>query len=830
MKGNRRLPIAASLAVLGVLGLWFLLGTARPSHQKASAPRRQTLSGTAITMDGPAATREGALSGHVRGRDGKAVGNARVCATTVRSEVSWTPRPTCATTDGQGSYRVAPLESTAYAVSAVARGFRPASALLGRSIFLGQGEAKTGVDIVLDAGGAQLNGQVLDATGGPISGAMIRVLRRATPHDTTITESGPDGSFSVWMAAGPVTVIAEAPEYAPVRIAHIVPSRDLVLKLTPGSVVSGRVIAAGTGAPVEGVQVRAIRPGTWNDPTRPSATSQADGAFEVRGLEAGMYTLVGERVGWRGESHTPVEVALAGQVDGLTLTVSTATVVTGKVVRRDTAEPCSRGRVVLGPPDRGAAPGNGAPHMGPSAPTIATNLEADGTARFAAVPAGSYQVNVQCEESRLVEGPTTLAVGGNDIEGLLWKVDPGVRLVVRAVDQLGQPVANTFLFLQEGPPKDAAAKDGARPRRPVRGFTTTADGTFELTGLAPGIYTVEPSSPDGTKPVMVDARGSDKLEVTIRLEGQGRMLVTVRSPEGVGVDQVEVTATRSRGDTTSQASNAKGVAPGTISPGAPSSGEIFRGTGIGDGRFEIGPLVSGAYHVAVSDGINPPSEPNDWPRGIVAVREGVARATVVLRRGGSLSGRVVDSSRQAVPDLWVTADCTAMAGDSRQRGFSQIASRPGSSSRAVSDQEGRFHIDRIAADAQCVLRAEQPGSGSMGVVKGVHPGEETVITIRGAGSLSGTAILPDGSPATRFQLLVRNPEGPTRTEILTATNGRWSLSRVVPGRIHLSAFDASHDAAEASVELAPGEQRDGVALQFQQPPKGEPKDLRAPQP
>jgi hypothetical protein len=97
----------------------------------------------------------------------------------------------------------------------------------------------------------------------------------------------------------------------------------------------------------------------------------------------------------------------------------------------------------------------------------------------------------------------------------------------------------------------------------------------------------------------------------------------------------------------------------------------------------------------------------------------------------------------------------------------------------VSDQEGRFRLDRIAIDAKCVLRAEQPGGGGIGVAKDVRAGE---------GSLNGTAILPDGTPVTTFQLLVRNPDGQNRTEILNATNGRRSLSRVMPGRIHLSAL------------------------------------------
>jgi hypothetical protein len=141
---------------------------------------------------------EASISGFVRSREGQAIENSRVCAAPVSSEVFWTPNVTCAATDSKGGYRIGPLVSTAYVVSASAEGFQPASALLGGNILLGQGEAKTGVDIVLQAGGAKLSGLVLDATGGPISGAVIRVLRQALPHDTVVARSGPDGRFAMW--------------------------------------------------------------------------------------------------------------------------------------------------------------------------------------------------------------------------------------------------------------------------------------------------------------------------------------------------------------------------------------------------------------------------------------------------------------------------------------------------------------------------------------------------------------------------------------------------------------------------------------------------------
>ena len=249
MKARRWLSVAAFVASGGLIGAWLLLGKAEP--QPTSAARNPTTRPTrARASNEPVATPEGSLSGVVRSAAGDAIESARVCATTVRSEVSWTPVSRCATTNRQGSYRIVPLESTIYALSAFAEGFQPTTGPHGLDVTLGSGEAKTGLDIVLSPGGARLAGHVFDATGGPISGATIRVLRRVVPHETTVTRSAADGSFAVWMTKGPVTILAEASGYAPIRMAHVAPSSDLVLRLAPGSTVSGRVVAEGTAQEV----------------------------------------------------------------------------------------------------------------------------------------------------------------------------------------------------------------------------------------------------------------------------------------------------------------------------------------------------------------------------------------------------------------------------------------------------------------------------------------------------------------------------------------------------------------------------------------------------
>ena len=813
MTRRRTLWTSLIVAVLVLACLRFLLQKNPEGPKPSAVPAALTKAGLIHQADSV----DGSISGCVRNGVGDAVARARVCATTVSSDVFGIPNMTCVVAASTGDYRITGLASTEYVVSAAADGFQPGSALHGGGVLLGQGEAKTGIDIVLDEGGANLSGQVLDATGGPISGATLVVVRQGTPRDTAVATSRPDGRFALWIAAGPVTVLARAHGYSFARIAHIAPSAGLVVTLTPGSTIRGRVVAEGTGTPVPGVEVRAVVAGSLNTSLASAETSDANGTFEIQGLEPGSYTLSGEGEGWRGDMLTPIQIGLASQIQGVTLTVSAAARVTGKVLKRNKDEPCSRGSVSLGP-EASAIPAPGL--VGAAFPRLRVmfaSIESDGTVRFKAVPIGGYHVEVECLDHNLVDGPTTLAVRHSDVEGIVWKVAAAVRLVVHAVDDAGEPAANAHLRLY-GP----GPKDGDRATELSRAsFVTDATGTYEVRGLSPGLYDLKPDRGFEGEAVQIDARASEKVEATIRLAGRGAILVTVKTPDGQGVDQVSVSASPAA---ESGAPSTDSIAPGgATQPARPASGLSPLGgspaAALGNGRFKIGPLAAGPYRVQVSDGINPSVAPSDWSQGIVRVSAGIVQATVILRRGGNISGRVVDSSGQALPDTLVGANCVTRSADD---GASGLLSRLGPlgplpPSRVVSDPEGLFRIDGLENGVTCTVRAEVPG-GSVGVAKGAHPGDDIVVMVPALGTLSGTAALVDGSPLSNFTLSVRDPvTGVKRRETVTVVDGRWSLTRVVPGQLQLLAFEPAGSLAEAGCELSPGQVRDGIQLQFRTP-------------
>jgi hypothetical protein len=111
------------------------------------------------------------------------------------------------------------------------------------------------------------------------------------------------GRFRLWVAAGHAILVASADGYAPASADAVAPSKDVVLTLTPGSIISGQVVSAADAAPVGAVEVRAVPEGSWASPVHPSAASDTGGLFAIRGLRPGRYKLVAEDAGQRGESR-----------------------------------------------------------------------------------------------------------------------------------------------------------------------------------------------------------------------------------------------------------------------------------------------------------------------------------------------------------------------------------------------------------------------------------------------------------------------------------------------------------------------------------------------
>ena len=768
---------------------WLLPRGLRSRNGRVHPVVAASASGAGMSVASAAPVSVASIAGSVQAKGGESIAAARVCATDVSGEISGAATSVCVDIDGKGGYVIAGLPAGAYALTAEAEGFMPGAVADGKPVIVGNGESKSGVDIVLEEGGARLAGVVVDATGGPVPGATIRATRVTAPYRSLAVTSNREGHFSVWVTPGPVTVVGEAVGYAPARTLRTAPSSNVVITLTPGSNVGGDVVADADGLPVPNVVVRAVPAGGWASPIFPSGATNADGAFTVHGLEPGQYTLVAEGAGWRGASANPVVIGLAESLDHVRIRVSSAFGVSGKVVLRSSGEPCAQGTVALGPTSSGMTspydPPSGAGETTLSAvPTMVAPIEPDGEVHFRSVTSGAYHVVVQCPEKVLGDGPTTLEVRAADVQGLTWRVDDGLGVVVHVVDEAARPLPGApFLLLWP-----AAAPGGSTPTMPL---WADEAGRCEVPGvLYPGTYTLQPQRGYEGPPVEVELRaGNGKTDATLRLDGSGSILVAVQTGSGEAVDDVTVSATRGPG---AERADAAVSAPRTVAAVA-----------LGDGRFRIGPLSDGVYRVEATDGVNPPATTN------TEVTAGAPRqTTIVLDRGDAIRGRVVDGANQPVPDTWVSATCRQDGA-----GAENQPRAPPRGRRVVSDPQGRFTVGALQHGTLCTVRAEQP-YGSAALKEDVRPGDDVTLALPDLGTLRGPASLPGGGAVGRFSVTVQDESsGRSRTEALVSDNGTWTLGKVVPGKLRITAWDDHGAAAQAQVELASGQTLD-VPLQF----------------
>ena len=702
----RRGAIAAGLLALGA---WFLV---HALHARAPAVRLRAIPTSGGEEPPPpdalgaSSPRSGSLSGTVHSSAGGVVVGARVCATESTVDPARAPRMVCADTSRSGAFSIVDLDPGGYSVTAEADEFAPGRAAQGATIVVDRGEAKGGIDIVLDVGGAKIVGVVKDATGGPIDGARVRAISLSGPLKTIAVQSDRDGRFRLWMPPGPVALTAEAVSYAPAEVRSVAPSDSVTLTLIPGSNIFGRVIDA-DGSAVAGTEVRAVPEGKWGVLSHAATASDADGAFALRGLTPARFHLVAEGEGKRGQSGT-LNVGLAQSIDGVVVTVSSAATVSGHVAQRTGGAPCRQGSVSLGPALGDPSPYDPridvqatAPQTDGGLPAVASllaDIDANGDVHFRAVPAGTYRVVVQCAEHRWIDGPRTIEVGTSNVAGLAWKVDPGLSMAVHVTDDADRPLANaTFRLLW--PPRPG---DGSRA---AMALTADALGHYEFTGtLRPGTYSLEPDGGYAGERVDVELReGMDKVDAALRLAGHGELLVTVTTSDGIPLDDVTVTVT-----------------PTGTSTGPTAT--YLSGIGLGLGRYRVAPLPPGRYAMRVSDQMNPGA----GEVGTFDVDSRIVERSVVVDRGGRIRGRVVDGAGQPVPDTWVRGDCVGSTPQTPAE-TARVGRAPpyGMGTPTLSDLDGHFVITGFAPGALCFVQANVP-DGPFGVARDVRVGDEGV--------------------------------------------------------------------------------------------------------
>jgi hypothetical protein len=790
---SRRLSLKGLLALglcLAGTGLGFLLVRATQRTTNAGAVRQ------IVPADAPrwrrkelhqASVPEADVSGTVYGDQQRPIAGARVCASCATCEITEQPEMPCVLTGADGVYRLSAPGSRALLISASAEGFAAGEANGGLPVTTA-GTPRRGLDIALQRGGARLSGVVVDALGGPVAHARVQLVRfEPTARPALELLADGEGRFNFWTTPGRVTLRAEADGYAPATAHRIAPSARVELSLTPESRLRGRVVMAGTRTPVPGVEVRAM-PLRGAPRAAPARSGQA-GEFELSHLDPGAYVLSAEADRWRGASATAIEVGLADFVENVIVEVNPAVSVIGHLLDAADGRACERGWATLEPPSLAASamtkselPATEIDADPRAVPFVHASVEAGGTVRFKGLTPGRYQAVLQCAGYVLKDGPELLEISEQNLE-VTWTLSRGIGMTIRVVDAAGSPVPHaglTFYTLREG----------RRGSDVASAMEADAHGRVEISRmLYPGTYTVRPYALPGEPVTVVLREGEEHVDVTVRLAGSGTILVDVQNAQGEPVSALHVAARR-RGDTEPD----------------PFRTRDTLAVELGDGRYRIGPLPPGPYSVDVEDAVNPPFQALG-PRGatIDVVDGSTTLAHVKLASTAVLEGTVVDEKGQAQANVWVSASHEA---DPTYQGLKRFRQPP---PRVITDEEGAFRLEGLAADVPLTVEASEP-FGGMTKLRDVTAGRALRVVLPSPASVSGVVVDAQGRGIPRIDVRARHEDsGTERGAQPSGKDGRFQITGVPPGRVTLSAHGFRLSARQ-DLQLLSGQRLGGLRL------------------
>lgn len=787
--------VAACAVAVGCLLLYWALAAKRQALPEGAALPPPPGSHAPLVVQAAA---RAALAGHVWTKEHRPLAGARVCAVRAGSDPTAIDAHTCSSSGADGAFRVSGLRAESYRVMASADGFVPAFAAAGGLFLLRLGAEHAGVDIYLDHEGVELSGQVLDATGGPVPGAKVRLVHWQTPPLVAFVESDHAGHFAAWTPAGEVTLTASADGYsASPPLLRIAPTRNVELTLVPGASVRGLVVTDQDGRPVAGAEVSAT---PLNSPIRAAeTTSRSDGSFVLNGLEPANYRLYASAPGFSAQTPKVVSLGLAELKEGAVILLTAGAQVDGKVLSGTDQTPCSQGIVTLGPRPAGTSQAAAAAWPADRTRDATTSLQAvvgsEGQFHFDAVPPARYFAQVACAGSRQLEGGEVVEVGEANVADLVFRVESSPTMTIRAVDEAKQPVAGAQLVL-EWPPLDGA---------PGLRLPLTADnqGEFAFTsGLRDGVYHLTPFPPFEGEPMAVELKaGARHVDAVVKLRGSASISVSVQDSSGEPIDGLSVAVQRlpARAGEDAQASE-----------GLPKFAAAPKGLGV----YRAGPLAPGRYRVDLGDGVNPPIERGSEGGAESALEVVAGRSyelSISVARAAQIRGTVVDAAGAPVSNVWVSV-ATEAALAKLPPGYRQLV---GPNRRALTEPDGTFVLGRLDPDGHFSVRAEEPDGSTVSVKRDVVPGAEIKIALPNTSKLAGTVADEQGRPLDSFMLeLVAAELDNPRVLQFSRANGRFAISRVPPGKLRLFASGEPDLSAHSEIDLSAGSVREDVHLRL----------------
>ena len=779
-----RRALLGLVIVLVVVLAWMSVRTGEPGAvteiPEPRSPATQASPTSPVSREAPLYLRHATwatISGQVRDELGRPISGATVCAAGASRLLDRrdSERRSCVISEIDGHYQIAGLLPVPHAVHASAPRFVPASHRVRRDRLASQlvplraGHETTDIDVVLRGGGVELRGVVFDLAGGAVEGAMVSV---AEAHALSTS----DGDFSLWVAPGPVYVTATADGYADTAQPGVAPGQRFTLRLTPESVLVGRVVRAADHTPLADASVFARAAGAWAG-VGPAITD-ADGKFRIEGLLPGSYQLEARHDEAYGMASESAVLGLGETSTPIEISAHPAYLVEG-TVEFGPAEPCPGGRVRLSQRSgnsRGSA------------------IDPDGVAHVQGVLPGSYDVQVECHGAVALPEYAAIVVTDRPVRGQRWLVERGLAIRGVALLASGEPALD--LFVRAEPVPDPTAPR-ARTSSEVLG-KSEADGSFALAGLLPGRYRLRAGSdelPEPERPVEVELRaGHDVDDVRVVLPATGELRGTVKDRDGAAVKAVEV--------------QLSGARPG---PSARTAD---------DGSFRLAHVPAGAYRATVradQQALRSP-DASDAQGVPVQIRVGAVAEVqlVVVSRRGQIRGRVLDSAGGPVADAFI--EPMREPDGPHHPGAALESVRDGdffgeTAARRLTDHDGRFELSDLREGTYTLL-ARRRGGGE-GTLERVAVGSDVELRIAEPAQLAGRVRIAGRDAPREFRVDVyAAATGFRASDRFFRTGGVFRFPEVPAGAYKLTieapegtstveASVAEGDRADLQVELAP---------------------------
>jgi len=588
--------------------------------------------------------------------------------------------------------------------------------------------------------GAEVRGRILGDDGKPLARAVVRIVPEpaagSKPGKISRVETGDDGGFvAAGIAGAAFRVRIEAAGYAPLTQPEIPAGASLQLRVKRGAKLSGIVRDRASKAPVVGATVLA-----WEKAAEPfgtdayrTAKTGKDGRFMIADLPEGKVAV--EAKAARKAPAKSANVALPKS--DFELLMDDAAGLSGLVT--DTAgDPVSGAEVT-------------ASWQGPAGvKRKAVKTGADGRYRIAEAAADAV-TDVAVRAPKFLRADRDGPAPADGVVEFVLERGGSIAGIVHDTDGKVPP---SFQVKVHG------VSEGAASASAEHDFTDPA-GAFRIDDLDPGTYTIEVVAEHyakATKDDLVVAAEQVEDAGTVKLFSKsvlhGRVVAARdRAPIAGATLHVSVADTGDRADVT-----------------APSTWTV---TSAADGTFQTTTIPAGTYELALEHPQFAPAR----TRVTFQPDTDAAEVVVEMYRGGSLTGSVVDSKRDAVSGVRIVAT-QGTEGDSRV---------------ADTGSDGHYYIDGLTPGAWTVTRQLDRPAGSSAVdtkyaqiregeTATVDFDEQAKVTVSGV-IIKGEAPIPN---AAIYFVAIDNNALPDGKSARADAEGRYQIGLVHGGRYQVS--------------------------------------------